>query len=499
MKTLFYLKAFLFCCILVLFLSGCIKDISKVDTVSVENKQAKSGPIPSYNFDWESATYMPSLQVNAVPMPWNSGTTAIDPTIVSDFKKDDGWRMVWNTFSPTTDINNSQVTLFFSLYNAYRGLLRFYLWQKPTAIATDYVNHGLSLYGTTNTSSPILNFVAKDVLNMDAAPQTTFSQIYKQPINLNGGTWYVFQYELAYDPAIANTSFPDFGLTWASTYASVGQVNINGSLNGTITGTIGAQPQSSTVDFNKLMADGVVTALGSANYLTLQSQYKDAINSGLQNIVKNFLSGILGMEGQAVSLNINASIQLNGSIVTNGGLENNKYALPGQLNSQTADGLTPVYNDVFGVFNVIGTPQVQISREYYTQQTTDPLDGSICNISGYNVTCWLNANPVNISWNPSVINNSSTGATIQNLNYDLVLFWNDGYLGNEKIGNINASTYRNPTQANPVYTSYATEVCPNSGGNTYVPPLAIRVSFDVVPNNGAKKTRIVKTIWSNQL
>ena len=113
---------------------------------------------------------------------------------------------------------------FFSLYNKYRDLLRFYLWQPPTAIATDYVNHGLSLYGTTNSSSPMPKFNAKDIVTADEF-QTTFSLIYKQSINLNGGAWYVFQYEMAFDPKIATTTFPDFGLTWTSKYATVSNVN----------------------------------------------------------------------------------------------------------------------------------------------------------------------------------------------------------------------------------------------------------------------------------
>lgn len=51
---------------------------------------------------------------NQVQMPWNSGTTAIDPNIVSDFKKVDGWEMVWNSFSPTTPLT-IQVILTFLL------------------------------------------------------------------------------------------------------------------------------------------------------------------------------------------------------------------------------------------------------------------------------------------------------------------------------------------------------------------------------------------------
>ena len=483
---------------IILLFTHCKKDIGSITDVTVPGEKATGGPIPPYLFDWETATYMPSNPANSIPMPWNSGTTAIDPTIAADHSYANGWRMVWSTFSPTTNINNPQVPLFLSLYNVYRGLLRFYLWQPPTAIATSYVNHGLNLYGN-NVSSPMLNFNAQEIIRADQN-QTAFAQVYKQPINANGGTWYVFQYEIAYDPNVAGTSFPNFGLTWASTYASVSNVYLNGSLNGTITGTIGAYPAFSQIDFNNTMGNAVITALGSANYLGLGGDYGKAVNNGIHYIVKDFLSGILGNGGQAVNLAINAKIKIEGSIVTSGGLENMKLILPGQTNSQTGDGNTPDYNSVLGVFNVIGKPMIRIDAVGHSIQTTEPNDGvTPCTEAWVDAKLWLDDQSINMIFNPAIINGTSTGATIQNLKKEILLFWdNPNYP--EHIGTMfeYIEPLVNPTFANPGLTSYYTQFCSSEGRSPWTPEMAVRISFDVVPNNGAPPSKIVKTFRSNQ-
>ncbi len=108
---------------LIVFVTGCTKKLQ--DDITLPDIETKNGPIPPYVFDWETTTYMPSQPaqpgVNPVPMPWNSGTTAIDPNIVSDYRKSEGWELVWNTFGPTILLNDPGYSYYFALYNRYRG------------------------------------------------------------------------------------------------------------------------------------------------------------------------------------------------------------------------------------------------------------------------------------------------------------------------------------------------------------------------------------------
>ena len=490
----------------ILFLCSCKKDIESISSVAVQNKQAESGPIPSYDFDWESATYMPtapSSSYNPIPVPWNSGTTALDQNLVSDYKKADGWKMVWNTFTPTTLIGDQSYTYFFSLYNVYRGILRIYLWHLANPNATTYVNHGLSLYGS---GSPILNFNATDVVD-PATNKSTFTQILNQQMTSAQGTWFVFQYEMAYDPNLVNTSFPSFGLSWQPQWVNLSNITLNGTQTGTINGYLGTP--SSGFNLGGLITDGALSFLGKYNYAQLlgvvdakdgAKPYTDAFNEASQGIVKGFANGILGGSSstQAVNLTINTQIKLTGNMVSNGLVADKKFVLPGQSNSQTADGLTPVFSDPLGVFNVIGTPQINLNPNYWTNTVEDPYNGGTCDVSGCNLYMWLDDNSVNIAWNPAIINSSPTGATIQNMKQEIIAFVPQNS-GNEKIGAQDVISYKNTSAGAPAYLGFGTGGSCTSIGLVYNPRFAVRITFDVVPNNGAPKCTMVKTFVSNQL
>lgn len=508
MKTRPFLTLIVACSILSFF-NSCKKDNFKpISSISV-GKGVKDGPIPPYVFDWTTATYMPSptsQTINPVPMPWNSGTTSIDANLVSDYKKTDGWVLVYNTFSPTTPLNDPNHVYFFSLYNIYRGLIRFYLWQPASSIATSYVKHGLSLYGTQ--TSPMLNFNAQEIVD-PTQKQVKFSLVLNQQVAASGGTWFAYQYEMAYDPGISSTSFPATGLTLASQWENVSNVTINGTLAGSIKTTQVGTPNSD-INFGSLLTSGVTTFAGGINYASVFSgtgnPWTSAITSAVAGVVKGFFSAILGgsASDKPINLTINTQIKLTGSVVNNGLLEDMKLVLPGQSNSQTANGNTPYYNQILGIFNVTAKPVIKANfYGSFSEQITDPYDGSSQTDYGYSGSFWFDATTINIIWNPAIINSTPTGATIQNINKDLVVFLPATGAGSdhttvtststEQIGNYNIKTYRNPTATNPVYISYYTQVDPNEGFMPYTPSLAVRVSFDVVPNNGGKKVTLVKT------
>ena len=500
---------------LIVYLAGCKKEIKpSSNTISITGGTAKDAPIPSYSFDWESAAYAPTSPANQVYLPWNSGASAIDPRVVTDFASADGWVMVWNTFSPTTPIANPQTTLFFALYNKFRGVLRFYLYQPPVQSATTYVSHGLAWYTSTSATTSMLNFNAQDII--PSTNQSSFAAVQSQQFNLSGGTWVIFEYEMAYDGNIANTYFPDInapsgattqGLKWTSQWISVTQAKFNGSLIGTINGVL-EQPQTlgtTLINLSGSAIQGAVEIYGlnnipggptGGNY----SSYQNAIQNALGTTISNFFSGIMaGISGGSttnVNLTINAQINLTGTLVTNGGLEDNKLILPGQINSQTGPGLTPIYNDVMGLFNVTAPPVVGIDESnnwYY--QNVDPYDGSSCVEAGVNATAWIDN--ANIVWNPAIFNSSASGAAVQNLHVDLLALYTSGNYS-ERLGNWWAQTFHDPTSSAPAQITYSTQTCPSEGA-PYTPPLVVRISFEVHPNSGAGYSKITKTFWCNQL
>jgi hypothetical protein len=518
-------------CIVSVSITSCKKDLGTDETISVPGTQVKNGPQPSIFFNWETATVMPSGGGgNPVPMPWNSGTTSIDPNIVSDYKMVDGWEMVWNTFEPTTLLNDPGYTYYFALYNKYRGQLRIYLWKYSSPLATSYLTHGLKLYGST--SSTMLNYNINEIIDL-ASNQTGFQQAMNQQLTTSGGTWLVYQYEIAYDPGIGSSSFANAGLTSDSYFANVTSVNLNGNLTGSINGYVGSAG-SSSINFNSLLTKGALTFLGGIGagaFLAAigpswnQTVFKTAMDEATNGSVKGFFNGIIGSilgssSRQPVTLTINSEITLGGNMVTGGKIHDAKLVLPGQFNSQTADGRTPIYNDIMGIFRLTAKPVVtKITSGYESGPWEDPYDQSMDYHYWTTHDLTLNTSSYAIDWNPAIINSSSTGATIANLETRIVHIYGGtdwSHLGSRTASGLGGEVSPHAFAING-YFSHMEQVG-NSAvivgtTNTSIPlklelpygPIyywdlgetAIRISFDVVPNNGTTpSTRIVKTFYA---
>lgn len=467
------------------------KKASVTSDLQIPSQGGKSAPIPAYIFDWENETYLPSLPANSIPMPWNSGTTSIDPDIAADYKKADGWVLVYNTFTPTTPLSNYPYPYMFALYNKYRGLLRFYIWQLPTTTFSTYLNHGLSLYSSGPTSS-MLNFEVNDVTDI-STNQSAFSKITNQHINANGGTWFALQYEIAYDASITSTSFPNFGLALDAKYVNLTDIRLDGSQTGTLEGTISTPASSFSLGGGLVdVAKGSIEAFGLAKIDAVLSptqtvvKLKDAIKEALKGSIKGFFSAIIGGGSggstQNVKLTMNTKIQLAGTATSSGGLVGIKLAFPGQLNSQTANGLVPAYDNVMGVFNLSSKPI--ITR---TMKVNNPNTSNARTIFKFEV----DQSSIQKVLNPFV----NSVADIVQVSTEVVL--------------INPTFNLKPTESTSgrledigdkiSYTGKTITV--NKIGediDVFAGTKAVRITLDVIPKDGSPKTRLVKTFLCNQ-
>ncbi len=498
---------------LVIFFTSCKKDVeftSKPDDFQASRRPA----IPAYVFDWEQTTYMPTDGSSNIPMPWNSGSNSIDPSIISDFKKTDGWVLLWNTFSPSVNPTTIQSPLFFSLYNRYRGLLRLYVWQKPIATASNYVTHSLAQKIGSGSLLSLLNYSAQDLVDLEN-PIANFSAIHVQPITSNQGSWYVFQYEIAYDPELANTSFPNYYLEFNAAYTSVSSIQLEGDANSLVNGTIGAQPAPSIGGFfNNLLTNAVGTFLGSFPYIQANSNqnnsnYVAPLNNALGGVVRGYFNGILGglsgSYGQAVSLTIATNLEINGNLVSGGGMNNFQLVIPGQVNVETADGNTPHYKELIGLFNLGSKPTVYINRNSQFYSEEDPWSGSICETYTNDDRIYLLPNSINPIFNPAVVNGTPEGVQIQDIKYEVLgLGTSGGCLDYQSLEFIEPDrivllNFLNPSISVPGLNSYIYQTSCNYGENCPKIPseYVIRVSFDVQPNSGAPKSKIIKTFKAN--
>jgi len=377
-------------------LVSCKKESSPLiepATLKISNKMAV---IPTHVFDWETTDYMPTpVGLPPILVPWASGSNQLfSDEIAFDYKKADGWNLVYNTFSPT------QVTSpnFFALYNKYTGMLRFYLYIPPGNInASSYLSDGLNVSGSF--SSSLMNFT-NEIVDRDNVV-TSLARIQNYQIQ-STGAWYACQYEMAYDPNISNANPQNLNFIWNTSSTNISNVNLNGESSGTLTGTIGVESPGG-FNLGNLLGQGANAALYFAglkaiNGVTgLNSEVKDAIKdgakSGLSGAVKGFLSAILGGSPsvpQVVNLTLKTKSTITGTITNSSGIASPTLAIPGASTQNNTVGYLPFYNNPLGVFYLkekpkvyIGSPQVQLSNG---ESITN-------NLSEYNLTYGLVKTP----------------------------------------------------------------------------------------------------------
>ncbi|MBE5320555.1 hypothetical protein IM793_15415 [Pedobacter sp. MR2016-19] len=495
-----------------IFFTSCKKEDSPSPekTLSLKNKLSV---IPPFIFDWEKTTYMPSNPANVIPMPWIGSVGGIDANIVGDYKKADGWELVYDTFDSNT--SPSQIKpggLYFALYNKYRGLLRFYLYIPPgTITASSQILHGLSLFG--NSNSQMLNFESGGITNAGEAI-SGFAKTNNQQINLMGN-WIAMDYEIAYDPNISNTTFPSFGIQWNTKTVNITNFNLNGTQTGSINGTITSPTSGDITSILNVAtkagltfagASGVQALLGKASTEAEKGFYNSisgAITNLLSGKMSGFFSALVGGSSsntQQVRLNMDTKIELQGTATNSSGLSNSFLVLPGQSNSQVADGLIPQYNQTMGIVNLLNAPEI-LAQNYHVFST----------FRGPHSAKWkfkFNDNNLpknNLVFNPEILRI----ADIENIKEDLLvlnptlgaftgaeaaIFTVTGgtfeTVGNDKVY-VNPVEFPGKDRSYQYYRDFSYPDKKTADPRNW--QLAVRISFDVIPKDGSKKVTIVKT------
>lgn len=520
------LSAFSF--ITILSLTSCHKEMI---SQSIDVSSGTAG-VAAYPFDWDNTNtnFMPvpsSLSIQ-IPVPWANGAVrGFSTDILYDYKKNDGWELVYNVFNTTSLPNNP----WFSLYNRYRGLLRIYVYTTSTGFpASSYCTSGLNL-GPNNNTSPLLNYTGQDLVNFNIK-QSNVSIM--EPTQMAQGVWYCSQYEMAYDQTATTTTFQQLGLNWTLKYSNVATVSLGGTQVGSLNGTI-TTPASGGFDFGGNLFKGTVNVLGAQavidgagtktvghpeveNKLGLpESIYKNiasifttgnAIDIGAKIFSAIFGGGSASPTVQTVNLTMNTNIQLTGNITSGGALIPSPglgFGIPGLSNSQTAQGYIPSYNNPMGIFYISAKPKVytyasQVMAWNYNAQ--DYIDNAYeYYLSG------IDQSSFSLVFNPSVINSTPTGAQIQNIKYEMVkaVVANNGQNYNPQTENYDQigiySVITSKTPPNAIWAAWVREDAGASGspsdlvGWGIMP--CIRVSFDVVPNNSSATFRIVKTFLAD--
>lgn len=490
-------------------LGSCTRQADIAPSNPIPTKAKINDALANYPFDWELATKMPKSSLPGapdVPMPWRSQAgTPINPGFVNDYKSSDGWELVYNSFAPDNFPNsgdqgtNATVSgqpgggLYFALYNRYRGLLRYYFYTPPaTYTNSTQFSHGLSLY-STGTPSKALNFEGKDIVDV-AQSSSSFLQTNMDGIAYSGG-WYAMQYEIAYDPALANTTYPNPGFDWRIRTTTVTNIKLDGKETSTIKGTsTKADPPSGFDWFGATLgAVEIVSSIVSGSASGPVQGVAEAISSGSSGSTKDFLSGIFGQTSsgaQTIDLTLSGTIETTGTATTNTPFLINSFAFPGQ--QAGANGIAPLYSQPIGLFNLGQRPTV--TRQYrMTRSTVRGGDNDYSYTFALNTATVRNA----LQFNPAIFGLSTAkGATYEDLTVSLVVLnpsslWSTGST-RETIG----SGYGYSESSNTTAYLNLAYYGPAMSGGFPGRPVA-RVSFWVKPNNNSPRVLVVKSFAVN--
>jgi len=350
--------------------------------------------IPTIPFDWENADWMPTpVGQSRIPSPWvGAGSLASiwGIEVINDRKASDGWSLMYSSFDAAAP--GPLTNPYFVLYNKYRGLLRMFVYLTTEFVTpSTYLQDGISLISSANTT--MFNFMGSEMALCNKT--NSYSQIQPAPSDgtapLASNRWYMTQYEIAYDPNIAGKPFNNYQLNWSLNYHNVTQINLGGTIKGTITGTIGSSATSDNpiTGATQTLGTGVIAGIGSRfltnntvnattgeNNLGIPNDIFQGLSKGVSNALTGavsnlpgkifgLLNSIIGGSSNAaipVNLNLDAKIELQGNAAQRGSFPSSpiSFWVPGTNITSAATGYIPLYDKVLGVCNFTGTPTLKL-------------------------------------------------------------------------------------------------------------------------------------------
>ena len=243
---------------------------------------------PEY-FDWENINYVTLANgMGNVGLPWSTGTnTAIHSEWLHNHPKSDGWELLYSTLCAPVQ----NIPIMFSLYNKYSGRMRlFYLYMGTTESSNSFFS-ALQVRRTTgNKKTTLLNFEGK--VNRNHNQLEDFPVSIKGPeVNIAGsnifvlttgfvqGTWYGFEYEFSYQN-ISGQSQDDYSLYFFPFRVTKSSITLQGSINGSITGTMESRSNTSSLINNLNLA----SIFSNTNNTSVRVNTGNIVNSIVQNV-----------------------------------------------------------------------------------------------------------------------------------------------------------------------------------------------------------------------
>jgi hypothetical protein len=497
------------------------------DSNQVKNDYPKSNPLPvnvtgsskgrilTSFLNWESSETFsfknPNNQIVTILPPWASGVSVVIPDAIRfDYKKIDGWELLYHTFDPTNlpNIYHPQLVL----YNKYRGIMRFFYFNiQDPSMGSNYLASAI-----TFDSAPTSHLNFTDEFCKIGSEKKTFpffiqSNIAKLNQGLAVGTWYSFDYELSYDENVKNISEDQLTMRFKTWAVQESLLDLNGTIIGTLDGHMQTSGSGLSI-FNNLInnlsykntsvSNSITATTGEAVNNSLKDKITLGINSSLANSISSEL-GKLASQGinfaasplsnlfnkvvtsnlnskQAIHLDLSAKVAMKGTLKYEALVYDLTFLLPGTKRDKNIPGYAPYYDKTLGVFYVDKAPKVTA-----TSRTTS--EGGSRNTLVTRTTFTLDPASFNLVFNPEV----SSEFTVTNISKQII--WFKKYKGRIPYTGITGSgTLVNITADNEWYLA-GTRLSVSRNGSGAWADIGVRISFTLVPNNGSSPVYFVKT------
>ncbi|OQP42809.1 hypothetical protein A4H97_11655 [Niastella yeongjuensis] len=409
----------------------------------------------NFVFDWENTQFMPVVPGHpAVPVPWSDQTIRnYDPGLRYDYKKSDGWELVYNSFSDTLDAADP----FFILYNKYRGVIRYYTYNvresNPTVANYRSIVNIMSVNGEVNGMTHMLNFADQLIVDMNVNSDRA---VLMEPWPFTQNAWYLSQYEIAYDGNLHDLTWDKFLLGWSFNFVRPLELSLNN------------KPAGNKMLFLQSPGFNFLFNLGTTIGTNMQAHIKSV--GGLDELSGIFSGSVVSNLKQTI-FDSTAGNKLNATLVPQLNMADTKVDVPalirlypdgvGYIRLNLASpgfdhsnviGFGPSFNEPLGIFYLGAAPVINHTK----------VDGPLSE------QYTLDVASIEYKINPF----TQAYATIRNFRQEIV-----AVATNETPNLTEAHLY----QGQQLKASAPLNI------------LGVRVSLEVVPKNGSAPVKIIKT------
>lgn len=420
--------------ILGLGLSSCEKenlDIPNHDERSSKANKNMSGlfanSVITPFFDWENINDIRLPDGTKRILPWySSSTTAIPSYILEDYKRTDGWELIYNLCGTPGELGQN----YFILYNKFTGILRTFYFLNENVTSGSNGMWGI----TINGNNSLLNNVGYFSESMDKPTSSPFfvtSNITNESISktINRG-WNAFDTEFTYDE---NANQP-LTFTINTFNKNIQDVELSGDLDLESNGTIVSSSSKNTwSDYTKSAAKAaggeagqyIKDRIGKEDTAEESDKFKPiklaaaaaatVISGGVSDIIGagiNLLFGsFIGKKTTSTPTTKKLEFKTQGTLTLNGTITGTEATnvspvanllVPGTDQTLVNNSLYPHYNKRMGVWNLGGQPEVKVRRRAYLLDR-EPVLGFYLYTRGV----YLDPTSIDVIINPDVLSEIS--------------------------------------------------------------------------------------------